>query len=80
MDDPDWPDQIDDVRRSRPRHVDYTEKLQKKANRAAGSNIPTILVVFSEIEDLSYEGVDISAFHAVIVIDETTYNYRVLER
>ena len=79
MDDRNWPGQVDEVRRSRPRSADHAKLLQRKANRAIGSNSPTILVVFSEIGNLSYEDIDLSAFTAVFEINETTHAYRLIE-
>ena len=79
MDNPIWPDQVDEVRRSHPRPADHAKILQRKANRAAGSSNPTILVVFSEIGNLSYEDIDLSAFSAVFEIDETTYAWRLIK-
>ena len=76
MDVPNWPDQVDGVRRSRPRPPDHAKLLQRKAERAAGSSSPTILVVFSEIGNLSYEGIDLSEISAVFEIDENTYAWR----
>ena len=74
-----WPDQVDEVRRSRPRPADHAKKLQRKANRAAGSDTPTILVVFSEMGNLSYEDIDLSTFSAVFEIDETTHAWRLIK-
>ena len=79
MDTPIWPDQVDQVRRSRPRPADHAKILQRKADRAAGSNISTILVVFSEIGNLSYEDIDLSAFTAVFEIEETTHAWRLIK-
>ena len=74
-----WPDQVDEVRRSRPRPTDHAKILQRKANRAEGSDTPTILVVFSEIGNLTYEDIDLSALDAVFEIDETTHAWRLIE-
>ena len=74
-----WPDQVDEVRRSRPRPTDHAKILQRKANRAEGSDTPTILVVFSEIGNLTYEDIDMSALDAVFEIDETTHAWRLIE-
>ena len=79
INDPNWPDQVDGVRRSRPRPADHAKLLQRKAYRAVGSSLPTILVVFSETGNLSYEGIDLSAFSAVFEIDETTYAGRLIK-
>ena len=79
MDDPNWPDQVDEVRRSRPRPADHAKLLQRKAERAASSGSPTILVIFSEIGNLSYEGIDLSEFSAVFEIDENTHAWRLIE-
>lgn len=76
---PNWPDQVDEVRRSRPRPADLERILRKKADRAAGSSSPTIVVVFSEIGNLSYEGIDLSEFFAVFEIDETTHAHRLIK-
>ena len=76
MDAPNWPDLVDEVRRSRPRSADHAKLLQRKANRATGSSSPTILVVFSELGNLSYEDIDLSAFSAVFEINETTHTHR----
>ena len=74
-----WPDQVDEVRRSRPRPADHAKILQRKANRAAGSDTRTILVVFSEMGNLTYEDIDLSALYAVFEIDETTHAWRLIE-
>ena len=79
MDIPNWPNQVAGVRRSRPRPPDHAKLLQRKANRAAGNSSPTVLVVFSEIGNLSYEGIDLSEFSAVFEIDENTYAWRLIE-
>ena len=79
MDNPNWPDQVDDVRRSRPRPADLAKIMQRKANRAASSDIPTILVVFNETGNSSYEDIDLSAFFAVVEIDETTRDHRLIK-
>ena len=79
MDDPNWPNRVDEVRRSHPRPADLAKTLQRKASRAAGSNTPTILVVFSETGNLSYEAIDLSAFSAVFEIDETTHAHRLIK-
>ena len=76
---PNWPDQVDEVRRSRPRPADLARILRKKADRAASSGTPTILVVFSEMANLSYEDIDLSAFFAVFEIDETTHAHRLIK-
>ena len=78
MDVPNWPDQVDGVRRSRPRPADHTKLIQRKADRATSGNSPTILVVFSEIGNLSYEDIDLQAFFAVFEIDENTYAGRLI--
>ena len=74
-----WPDQVDEVRKSRPRPPDHAKVLQRKANRATGSDTPTILVVFSEMGNLCYENIDLSAFFAVFEIDETTRAHRLIK-
>ena len=79
MDDRNWPSHVDEVRKSRPRPANHAELLQRKANRAMGSSSPTILVVFSEIGDLSYEDIDLSAFTAVFEINETTHTHRLIK-
>ena len=79
MDDRNWPGHVDEVRKSRPRPANHAELLQRKANRAMGSSSPTILVVFSEIGDLSYEDIDLSAFTAVFEINETTHTHRLIK-
>ena len=79
MDTAPWADQVDEVRRSRPRPADHAKLLQRKANCAARSDTPTILVVFSEMANLSYEDIDLSAFRAVFEINETTHAWRIIE-
>ncbi len=79
MDTAPWPDQVDEVRRTQPRPADHAKILRRKAKRAAGSDTPTILVVFSEIANLSYEDIDLSAFCAVFEIDETTHTPRLIK-
>ena len=78
MEDRNWPSQVDGVRRSQPRPADHTKLIQRKADRAAGSNSPTILVVFSETGNLCYESIDLSAFSAVFEINENTYAGRLI--
>ncbi len=79
MDVPNWPDRVDEIRRSRPRPADHAKILQRKANRAAGSDTPTILMVFSEIGNLSYEDIDLSALSAVFEINEITRARRLIK-